>query len=72
MLRECTSEIAKIRACHSCYKATFLWERHSFCKPCRPPHPLVFVGPNHMPAKVGIFLYNSIDNVINQTQYNFS
>lgn len=52
MLRECISEIARIRACHSCYKAALLRGRHWFCKPCRPPHKLVFVGPTHMPAKV--------------------
>ncbi|XP_014274946.1 zinc finger MYND domain-containing protein 11 isoform X2 [Halyomorpha halys] len=52
MLRECLSEIAKIRACHSCYEAAVLRGRHWFCKPCRPPHQLVFAGSPYMPAKV--------------------
>ncbi|CAH1395785.1 unnamed protein product [Nezara viridula] len=53
MLRECLSEIAQIRACHSCYEAAARREnRHWFCKPCRPPHTLVFAGSPYMPAKV--------------------
>lgn len=53
MLRECLSEISQLQACPSCYESSILRpNRHWFCKPCRPPHKLIFAGSPYMPAKV--------------------
>ncbi|KAL1116398.1 hypothetical protein AAG570_004872 [Ranatra chinensis] len=56
MLRDCTSEVSQIRACHTCYEASVTKPtRHWFCLPCKPPHTLVYAkakGYSYWPAKV--------------------
>ncbi|XP_054271302.1 zinc finger MYND domain-containing protein 11 isoform X2 [Macrosteles quadrilineatus] len=56
MLRDCLTSLQDIRQCRDCYKVSF--ERNNrnwFCKPCRPPHMLVYAkqkGYPYWPAKV--------------------
>ncbi|XP_046669765.1 zinc finger MYND domain-containing protein 11-like isoform X2 [Homalodisca vitripennis] len=56
MLRYCTCDLQEIRQCRDCYKVSYgKNNKHWFCKPCRPPHMLVYAkqkGYPYWPAKV--------------------
>lgn len=56
MLRDCNQYLEEIIKCHYCYK--YSMEKSSkywFCKPCKPPHELVYAKQGdfpYWPAKV--------------------
>jgi hypothetical protein len=57
MLRECSQCIDDIKCCHFCFKhGNEKVKRYWFCKPCTPPHDLVYAKqdepPFWWPAKV--------------------
>uniref|UniRef100_A0A1B6CUA8 MYND-type domain-containing protein n=1 Tax=Clastoptera arizonana TaxID=38151 RepID=A0A1B6CUA8_9HEMI len=56
MLRDCLHDIQEIRQCKDCYRVSNeKINKHWFCKPCRPPHLLVYAkqkGFPYWPAKV--------------------
>ncbi|RZF42237.1 hypothetical protein LSTR_LSTR004386 [Laodelphax striatellus] len=56
MLRDCLNDLQEIRQCRDCYRYSCdKTNRRWFCKPCRPPHTLVYAkqkGSAYWPAKV--------------------
>ncbi|XP_075212466.1 zinc finger MYND domain-containing protein 11 [Lycorma delicatula] len=56
MLRDCIYDLQEIRQCRDCYRVSNeKTNKHWFCKPCRPPHMLVYAkqkGFPYWPAKV--------------------
>ncbi|XP_046396293.1 zinc finger MYND domain-containing protein 11 [Ischnura elegans] len=56
MLRDCVYDLGEIRRCKDCYRmSNEKADKHWFCKPCRPPHDLVYAkqkGFPYWPAKV--------------------
>ncbi|XP_039278814.1 zinc finger MYND domain-containing protein 11 [Nilaparvata lugens] len=56
MLRDCLHDLQEIRQCRDCYRYSCdKTNRHWFCKPCKPPHTLVYAkqkGSAYWPAKV--------------------
>lgn len=64
MLRDCNTDMQEIMECWLCYKhSNDKSLRNWFCKPCRPPHELIYAkskGCPYWPAKV----YFSISYII--------
>lgn len=56
MLRDCQHDLAELDQCKDCFHySREKNERYWFCKPCNPPHELVFAkekGFPYWPAKV--------------------
>lgn len=56
MLRDCIYDLQEIRQCRDCYRVSNeKTNKHWFCKPCKPPHKLVYAkqkGFPYWPAKV--------------------
>lgn len=58
MLRDCSKDLEEILRCRYCYKYSI--QKNSkfwFCKPCKPPHELVYAKQDdfpYWPAKVNL------------------
>lgn len=58
MLRDCSKDLEEILRCRYCYKYSI--QKNSkfwFCKPCKPPHELVYAKQEdfpYWPAKVNL------------------